>query len=988
MEPFTLNPAGAFFAWSALVLALSLALVLARQHRFARRQTQVATSALQNLSNFHRALLTELQLTRILQQVTRSITRLGYGRATLYLRDPATGMLLGQAGAVGENTLTQSSLANPAGPSRAYAGLFAPPDGLMLDGVVLLPVVGPPEAGGTPWCWLAPETKCLLRPRVTLADREERCPSCKHFGLMGVLEAEPRAGQPRLPVDGGLVEYAQSIALAVERARLYERVREEGLRSRRRLDQLELIFEVGRDVASTLAVDEVLERLARGLNGRLGFARVSVALAHEGLLTGHMTLIGQELRWTRGISRIEFDIATHPDPFAQVSRSGIPLVIRDASADERLPGRVRSTVHTVGYVPIKAPLEATPEGLPGRPVTLGVLAVDYGREDRAIETSDLEVLSTLCSQVGIAIRNARAFEALEASAREARARSALNEALAAPQPRAGLGEVAVDALAASSPDALAASSPGARAWLDAICDAVAAYAQSDFALFCRLDEAPGSLEAATATAGSSRRGREATHALGPRRGASLTLEAVQRNTPIIVPDVNRDARAAEEAAIYGRTALLVQPLGSGRRAPGALILGRVWPSDLDQVAPPTWTEHDLRRLAAVAQELALALENAELTRALDVERLRLAGALENLGDGVLTLDGDTVRANAAARSVLRLPEVSPRQGLPAQLLALTQDAPPQRTDATTRQGANLARRRAAGARGGLDPEPSLTTAPAGLNAGTLTLGEARFQVLVTRRAGLTLVVLQDLARFRAVEQAKAEFLSVVSHELRTPLTAIIGFTDLLLTGAAGPLSEDQVDFLRTTLDASHRLHQTVLNLLDASRLEAGQFDVNLKPSRPDFAAVIASFQGAANEKGVTLDAPLQPLPLLNVDAPRLEQVLANLLSNALRYSPFGANVRVECAVEPGGAGWRFDVVDGGPGMDPERLAGLFRRFTRGQGSHEALEGAGLALYVSRAIIVAHGGRIWARSAPGEGTTMHVSLPIQAPLPIDAPAIES
>jgi signal transduction histidine kinase len=121
------------------------------------------------------------------------------------------------------------------------------------------------------------------------------------------------------------------------------------------------------------------------------------------------------------------------------------------------------------------------------------------------------------------------------------------------------------------------------------------------------------------------------------------------------------------------------------------------------------------------------------------------------------------------------------------------------------------------------------------------------------------------------------------------------------------------------------------------------------------------------------ESSVAEVPKLNVDGTRLELVVSNLLSNALRYSPPGGKVKFNLTVE--GKNLHISVSDTGPGLSPEQLEKLFQRFARGQGNRESLEGAGLSLYVSKAIISAHGGRIWAQSALGEGTTMHITLPL-------------
>ncbi|HWG83833.1 MAG TPA: GAF domain-containing protein, partial [Deinococcales bacterium] len=501
----------------ALVLALLLALLLAQQRTYARQQVRLSTRRLESLTDFHRTLLTELDLDRVLERISSGIAPgLGFARATIFLLNRRSGTLhdttAGRTVDPGKTQVMddgrQTLVAAGAAPARSAggrAGLFAPPEGKRDGNLIILPVLGPQPEGARPLCWLEPEERCTVVPRASKATRTEQCPACPNFGPLGLIEVEVDPAKPASP--DGLADYARASALAITNARLYERLARESDRAGRRLSQLELIFDVGREVAGSLSVSRVLETLARGLHDRLGYERVSIALADAGRLSGHMTLVNGEVRWTRGISRIEFDIATHPDPMAQVARTGEPLVILDASADTRLPSRVRATVRTVAYVPIIAPADArVPEGTVS-PV-LGVVSVDHGQNPREIDPSDLEVLTTLGTQVGAAIRNARDYEALAEREQEARALSAVQEALAV--------------------------GPGNRTpreWLDALCDALAAFAGADFAYLTRV--ADPSPDAPTSTVGASELGRAAQHALGTRRGNSLTRAALREEAPLV-----------------------------------------------------------------------------------------------------------------------------------------------------------------------------------------------------------------------------------------------------------------------------------------------------------------------------------------------------------------------------------------------------------------------------------------------------------------------
>jgi signal transduction histidine kinase len=273
----------------------------------------------------------------------------------------------------------------------------------------------------------------------------------------------------------------------------------------------------------------------------------------------------------------------------------------------------------------------------------------------------------------------------------------------------------------------------------------------------------------------------------------------------------------------------------------------------------------------------------------------------------------------------------------------------------------------------------------------LVVNNTHLQVTISRQDNRTVLVLRNLERFAALERTKAELLSRVSHELKTPLTSIQGFTSLLISGGAGELTDDQYEFLNTTYNASKNLEQTVQNLMDASKLEAGLFELNTRPSRPNFEGVLERFVRRADEQGIMIDVNLASLPIMEVDAMRLELVLANLLSNALRFTPKGGRVAVTSSFEAGIL--EVSVTDTGVGMSAYQLAHLFERTSSGletvdDGSSN-LEGAGLALYVSKAIVNAHDGEIQASSQPYIQTSFKFQIPIEKQVPkIPQPEIKA
>lgn len=226
--------------------------------------------------------------------------------------------------------------------------------------------------------------------------------------------------------------------------------------------------------------------------------------------------------------------------------------------------------------------------------------------------------------------------------------------------------------------------------------------------------------------------------------------------------------------------------------------------------------------------------------------------------------------------------------------------------------------------------------------------------------------------------AKTHILSTATHELKTPLTSIIGYIDIVLLrqNKIGTLNEKQQRYLQTAQRNSYRLKSLVDDLLDISRIESGGLE--LTPAElelwPEIEEIVTAMQTQIDEKNIDLilDIPQDICPVL-ADKLRLCQVLTNLLSNACKYSSQGARVTIRVREED--AGVRIDVSDTGMGISPEDQERLFTKFFRADNSStREVSGSGLGLYITKHLIEAHGGRIWASSQIGQGTTFSIIWP--------------
>jgi signal transduction histidine kinase len=239
---------------------------------------------------------------------------------------------------------------------------------------------------------------------------------------------------------------------------------------------------------------------------------------------------------------------------------------------------------------------------------------------------------------------------------------------------------------------------------------------------------------------------------------------------------------------------------------------------------------------------------------------------------------------------------------------------------------------------------------------------------------------QDLAaqneRLRELDRLKDEFIALVSHELRTPLTSIRGYTELLLDEEAGELSADQRQFLGVVERNAHRLLHLVGDLLFLAQVEAGKLVLDV--GALDLASVASESVEAARPqaevKNITLTLATSPLPMIGGDRARIGQLLDNLVSNAVKFTPEGGRVDVRVRTERREA--VLEVRDSGMGIPAGEQHLLFQRFFRtSTATEQAIQGTGLGLAISKAIVDAHDGTITVASEEGKGTIFRVSLPL-------------
>jgi signal transduction histidine kinase len=235
-------------------------------------------------------------------------------------------------------------------------------------------------------------------------------------------------------------------------------------------------------------------------------------------------------------------------------------------------------------------------------------------------------------------------------------------------------------------------------------------------------------------------------------------------------------------------------------------------------------------------------------------------------------------------------------------------------------------------------------------------------------------IMRDISGWKHLDRVKSEFVSTVSHELRTPLTAIRGSLGLLEGGGVTNLPPKALNLLRIARNNCDRLVRLLNDMLDLDKIEAGKLTLRAVPLEPAevVGAALDELRPMADQRAIALVEDLSPVPSVNGDRDRLIQVLTNLVSNAIKFSPAGATVTI--SISTADQGVRFAVHNPGPGIAPHDLPRLFGRFQQLDGSDRRRHGGtGLGLAIAKAIVEQHDGTIGVESDPTSGTTFWFAL---------------
>ena len=751
--------------------------------------------------------------------------------------------------------------------------------------------------------------------------------------LLGVLNVDADAPRVFSPADAELLSlFATQAAIAVRNVRLFEVQREQR-------ELAEALEEAASAVSSTLDLDQVLDRILEQVERVVAGDTFNIMLIEDN--TAYVVR-------QRGYERLDLEeeptshtaisIARYPN-LVRMAQTGEPALVPDTAADpDWVPGKGRGWRRSY----VAAPIQASG-------VTVGFLNVSGARPGQ-FGPADVRRLQVFADHTATAIQNARLFG-------EMRQRVAELEALRSTSLRL-TGSLDLSAV------------------LDIIVtSALTLIGASDCHIYL-YDEVNETFTFGTAL---WQDGRREPAVKAPRRDG-LTATIARGGRPVVIDDAPRHPLyTTPEAQKWNVQAIAGFPLKRAGHVLGVFTIAFV--------EPHTFNEGELRVLGLLADQAAIAIENAQLyrevrshaerleqrvqerTAQLQAQYARLDAILRSTSDGIVVTDGqgEILQANPVAQTWLTR-TLSPEDA--ARLRETLQDLAPQ---AEERPEALLEL-------AGLDLEleavpvspPPSPPPPAASTRGRRRGGREGGE------AAAVVVTVHDVSHLKALDRMKSRFVSSVSHELRTPVTTIKLYAYLMRQRP-----EKREVYLDALAQEADHLAGLVEGILQISRIDAGRLEIKPRPTSLNelTEGAIMRHQALAQERGLTLEHRLaKPGPVVLVDPGQMMQALNNLVENAIYYTPEGGKVVVSTGKEEAeGRTWATaTVADTGMGIPGEELPRIFERFFRGEEPRlMQISGTGLGLAIVQEIVKLHGGQVTVESQVGKGSVFTVRLSLAA-----------
>lgn len=424
-----------------------------------------------------------------------------------------------------------------------------------------------------------------------------------------------------------------------------------------------------------------------------------------------------------------------------------------------------------------------------------------------------------------------------------------------------------------------------------------------------------------------------------------------------LPEINRLIQNLTRVSTLGLLTGVVLPLIARKQVLGVIFIFRNYQG--------VFSTNDRALLQSFADQAAIAVQNAQLYTQVRREKQRMDALLDSAADGMLILypDHRIERCNPAFMRLVSTTSERLSGRLHEDIIRWVKVREGQTLEQAEAGGWPLTPNATLYVEGDLE-RTSGSPLPVGITYAPLVFNNNLVNIIATVR---------DITRFREAEELKSTFISVISHELKTPVALIKGYVGTLRREDASWDPAIVNDSLEVIEEEADRLTALIENLLDASRLQAGGLSMSLSDVdlRKLAERLAARFRTQSQQHEIVVDFPAD-FPIILGDEGRMGQVLSNLISNAIKYSPGGGEIRVSGQVRPEQV--VICVSDQGPGIAASDLPHIFDRFYRSKEAVRNTKGAGLGLYLARAVVEAHGGRIWVDPIPGQGARICFSLP--------------